>query len=118
MGPNNNRKNVIGSVIIALAFLTFWVLVMPERKKIGEFNNAIELRDADLNDRVAIDKKIRDINKKAEDRAIEIKNLSLIVLSKKDVAELISAMDRIATISGMQLAQINIQPQPDKPTDP
>lgn len=118
MGPNNNRKNVIGSVIIALALLTFWVLVMPERKKIGEFNDAIQLRQTDLDDRVAIDKKIRDINKRAEDRAIEIKNLGLIVPSKKDVAELISAMDRIATISGMQLAQINIQPQPDTPNDP
>ena len=98
--------------------LTFWVLVMPEHRKISEFEAAIQLREAELNERSEIAKKIKEITKKSQDRAIEISNLALIVPSKKDVAELISAIDRISTISGMQLAQINIQPQPDTPTDP
>jgi Tfp pilus assembly protein PilO len=114
----NNQRNLVGSVILALAMLLFWALVMPERRKVSEFHLALEARQSDLNQRLETSNKIKQIKEEAIAKDTDIKNLGLIVPSKKDVAELISAFDKISSISGMQLLQINIQPQANVPTDP
>jgi Tfp pilus assembly protein PilO len=116
MGPNN-RRNIIGASLIALAVLLFWALVMPERRKASDFQENVQMQEADLSERLQIAQKLKELKDNSVSRETDIKNLGLIVPSKKDIAELISSFDKISSISGMQLLQINAQPQAVVPTD-
>lgn len=109
MNPN---KNYTGAGLIALAIIGIWAWVMPEYNKISELDLALQERQDLYDSRSAILKRIQDMNKQYQEKAADITKISGILPSKKSLAEAVSAIDRIATQSGLQLVSAQLAGEP------
>lgn len=109
MNPN---KNYIGAGLVALALIGAWGWVLPEYNKISELNIALEERQELYDSRSVIVKKIQDMNKEYQQRAADITRISSILPSKKSLAEIVSAIDKLAMQSGLQLISATIAGKP------
>ena len=109
MNPN---KNYIGAGLIALALIGAWGWILPEYNKISELNVALEERQELYDSRSAIIKKIQDLNKEYQQRAADITKISSVLPSKKSLAEMVSAVEKLSTQSGLQLISATIAGKP------
>lgn len=109
MNPN---KNYFGAGLIALAFIGAWGWVLPEYNKISELNVALNERHELYDSRSATLKKIQDLNQEYQQRAPDVARISAILPSKKSLAEMVSAIDRLSVQSGLQLISSTIVGKP------
>lgn len=105
MNPN---KNYIGAGLIALAFIGAWGWVLPEYNKISELNLALNERRELYDSRSGVIKRIQDLDKEYQQRAADIRKISSVLPSKKSLAEMVSAIDKLSTQSGLQLSSATI----------
>ncbi len=109
MNPN---KNYTGAGLIALALIGAWGWVLPEYNKISELNVAVNERQELYDSRSAIVKRIQDLNKEYQQKAADITRISSVLPSKKSLAEMVSAIDRLSIQSGLQLISAIVAGQP------
>ena len=109
MNPN---KNYIGAGLVALALIGAWGWILPEYNKISEFNVAINERQELYDSRSATLKKIQDLNQEYQQRAADIARISSVLPSKKSLAEIISAIDKLSTQNGLQIISAVVVGQP------
>lgn len=109
MNPN---KNYTGAGLIALALIGAWGWVLPEYNQISELNVALTERRELYDSRSAIVKRIQDLNKEYQQRAVDITRISSVLPSKKSLAEMVSAIERLSIQSGLQLISANIAGKP------
>ena len=109
MNPN---KHYIGAGLVALAFIGAWGWILPEYNKISELNLALEERQVLYDSRSAIVKRIQDLDKEYRERAADVTRISSVLPSKKSVAEMISAIDKLSTQSGLQLSSATVTGKP------
>ena len=98
--------------MIALAFIGAWGWVLPEYNKISELNVALNERQELYDSRGAIIKKIQDMNKEYQKRAADVTRISSVLPSKKSLAEMVSAIEKLSTQSGLQLISATIAGKP------
>lgn len=111
MNPN---KNYIGAGLVALALIGAWGWILPEYDKISGLNLALEERQALYNSRSTTVKRIQDLDKEYQQRAADVMRISSVLPSKKSVAEMISAIDKLSTQSGLQLSSATIAGKPSE----
>ena len=109
MNPN---KNYIGAGLVALALIGAWGWILPEYDQISELNLALEERQELYDSRSAIIKRIQDLNKEYQQRAADITKISSVLPSKKSLAEMVSAVEKLSTQSGLQLISATIAGKP------
>ena len=109
MNPN---KNYFGAGLIALALIGAWGWVLPEYNKISELNVALEERQALYDSRSAIIKRIQNMNKEYQQRAADVAKIASVLPSKKSLAEMVSAIDKLSTQSGLQLVSATMAGKP------
>ncbi|MBI2068728.1 MAG: type 4a pilus biogenesis protein PilO [Candidatus Yanofskybacteria bacterium] len=109
MNPN---KNYIGAGLVALALVGAWGWVLPEYNKMSELNVALEERQGLYDSRSAIIKRIQDLNKEYQQKAADITRISSVLPSKKGLAEMVSAVDKLSAQSGLQLISAVIAGKP------
>src|SRR3990167_9774508 len=109
MNPN---KNYTGAGLIALALIGAWGWVLPEYNKISELNVAVNERQELYDSRSVIVKRIQDLNKEYQQRAADITRISSVLPSKKSLAEMVSAIDKLSIQSGLQLSSATIAGKP------
>ena len=100
MSPN---KNYTGAALIALALAGIWGWAWPEYNRISELGVAINERRGLYSSRSAIIQKIQNLNTEYQKRSSDIAKISSVLPSKKSLAEVVSALDRVALQSGVQL---------------
>lgn len=104
----NQNKNYLGAGLLALAAIVLWGWVLPEYDKASELNLALEERQILYESRSTTIKNIQDLNKQYQERSADITRISSILPSKKNLAEAVSAVDRLAIQSGLQLVSAHI----------
>ena len=109
MNPN---KNYIGAGLVALALIGAWGWILPEYNKISELNVALKERQELYDSRSATIKRIRDLNKEYQKRAADVTKISSVLPSKKSLAEMVSAIEKISAQSGLQLISATIAGKP------
>ena len=109
MNPN---KNYIGAGLVALALIGAWGWVLPEYNKISELNIALEERQELYDSRSVIVQRIQDLNKEYQQRAADITKISSVLPSKKSLAEIVSAIDKLSSQSGLQLISATVAGKP------
>ena len=109
MNPN---KNYIGAGLVALALIGAWGWILPEYNKISELNVALKERQELYDSRSATIKRIQDLNKEYQKRAADVTKISSVLPSKKSLAEMVSAIEKISAQSGLQLISATIAGKP------
>ncbi len=110
----NLNKNYIGAGLVALAFIGVWGWVLPEYNKISDLNFAINERQVLYASRSATIKRIQDLNKEYQQKSADIARISSLLPSKKSLAEAVSALDKMAIQSGLQLTNATIAGEESK----
>jgi len=105
-------KNYIGAGLIALALFGAWGWIFPEYNKMSELNVGIKERQDLYDSRSATIKKIQDLNKEYQQKSADIAKISAILPSKKSLAEVLSAIDKLSSQSGLQLVNATVTGQP------
>lgn len=108
----NTNKDYIGAGLVALALIGAWGWALPEYNKISELNDALNERQELYDSRSVIIKRIQDLNKEYQQRATDITRISSVLPNKKSLAEIVSAIDRLSTQSGLQLISATIAGKP------
>ncbi|MBI2065279.1 MAG: type 4a pilus biogenesis protein PilO [Candidatus Yanofskybacteria bacterium] len=101
-------KNIIGSVFISIAALIFWVFILPGYEMQSYLNSSIETRSSALSLKSELIQKVADLNKEYQDKFSELKRLSLVIPPKKNVAEVLTAIEDIAAQSGIHLSDFSV----------
>lgn len=102
----NNNRQFIGAGIIAIGLFMFWILPFNEYSKLASLRTAIEQNDNLLEERMAIQSQIEDYKTKYDQQANEIRTFVAIVPTKRETAEIISAVEVIASQNGIQLNEV------------
>ncbi len=92
-----------GAGLIAVAGILFWVLVMPSYDKVSANREALTERKTLLEGRGAIIANVKSLLKDYAAHADEVKRFSSIVPAQKSAAEIVSAIQTLATQNGVQL---------------
>ena len=105
-------KNYIGAGLIALALFGAWGWIFPGYNKMSELNAGITERQDLYESRSAIIKRIQDLNKEYQQKSADITKISAILPNKKSLAEVLSAIDKLSSQSGLQLVNVAVTGQP------
>ena len=101
-------KNIIGSVFISIAALTFWVFILPGYEMQSYLKSSIEVRSSALDSKSKLIQKVADLNKEYQSKFNELKRLSLVIPSEKNIAEIITSIEDISSQSGINLSDFTI----------
>lgn len=101
-------KNILGTVLLAGAMFLFWVLDFGTYQKLSTLRGAITLRENSIQEYQTILANIDEMKRQYDQRSNEIREFSAIIPVNKGTAELISALERIANQTGIQIAEINL----------
>ncbi len=104
----NPTKQYIGAGLIALGLFLVWMLAVPAYNKISAYQSAIHDRQATLDERSKIFQHIQDLNGQLRANVGDTRRFAAVIPTKKELAELISAIDRIALNAGIQVSEINV----------
>lgn len=111
-------KTYIGSCLIALAGILFWVLLMPTYDQVMAQRDAIAQRADIIKNRSDIINNIATLTKEYSKRSSDIARFTSIVPDKKSVPELVSSLQALTTQNGLQLETIALSGGTTKSTDP
>ncbi len=100
----------VGAIIIAVAFLAFWVVSMPLYDKVTANREALAERTTLLEGRSAIIASIRAITKQYIEHSADVERFASIVPPQKSAAEIVSAIETLATQNGVQLTTLAVGP--------
>lgn len=102
------NKTYIGSILVVVAGIIFWVFDMPAYDYVSNSRPAIQLRNDQLASRTKIIDNINNINKEYAKRSAEISRFSFIVPAKKSTAEIVSMSEALASQNGLQLSSLTL----------
>lgn len=111
------NKNYTGAGLIAIAIVLFWAMALPLYNGVSDLDTAVKERGDLLSSRNSIMANIENLNKEYQKRITEIAKLSVIVPSKKSVAEILSATNDISVKNGLELVSSTIIGQRVSDTD-
>lgn len=103
-------RNIFGAFVIALAMFSFWPFVVGRYQQVSSLRQALAERQALVDSRQsALENFTRERDRyesqlSGPDRA----KFSAMVPQRRSTAELVSAMDAIASGTGMRMADINV----------
>ncbi|MDP2647898.1 MAG: type 4a pilus biogenesis protein PilO [Candidatus Yanofskybacteria bacterium] len=101
-------KNILGAVLLAGAMFLFWVLDFGTYQKISTLRGAITLRENSIQEYQTILANIDEMKREYDQRSSDIRKFSAIIPVNKGTAELVSALERIANQTGIQIAEISL----------
>ncbi len=104
----NQAKIYFGTILVALAGLLFWVLAVPTYDEIADMRAALADRSAILVNRAATIAKINALSKQLADRAADLQRFSNVLPAKRSAAELVSALQALASQNGVVLNTLNM----------
>ena len=102
------NKNYLGVGLVALAIISFWLLIMPSWDRISLLNMAIAERENIIVSRADILKKIDDLNRQYKERSSDVSRISSVVPNAKNIAELVSTIEAITQQTGIQIVEITM----------
>jgi Tfp pilus assembly protein PilO len=105
-----NKRAYIGAFVIAIAGILFWTLVMPLYDKVKANREALAERTALLEGRGAIIANIKTLTKQYTEHASDVERFASIVPPQKSAAEIVSALQALATQNGVQLTTLAVGP--------
>lgn len=97
------QKNTLAAIISAVAVFAFFVLVLPQYDAIKLIKEAINSRQATLNERTAESDRVREMDSQAKSRQSDINKIKSFMPERKQVDELVSSIQGIAEGSGVQI---------------
>lgn len=100
-------KQLIGALLIATALFLFWVFPYGEYTKISALKTALADRETLIKQRTDIQSQVKSLTTQYNQQSSAIQVLTAVVPTKKETAEIISAVQVMATQSGIQLGGIN-----------
>ncbi len=103
----NTNKPLLGAGLLAAALLLFWVFDAAAYQRVSALKSAIAERRQVLADRRSILADVSRLHQQYQQHAGEIAKFSAIIPTKKDIAEMVSSLDAIATQSGLQISEIS-----------
>lgn len=106
---NSNSKAFIGVSIVAVALFAGWALLGGQYRMVGVLKAAIAERDSIITERDEIMKNVDALYTQYDGRRQDIERFSFVVPDGGGVAEIISALDAIATRTGMQMTGVSVQ---------
>jgi Tfp pilus assembly protein PilO len=104
-----STKNYIGAGMAAVALFLFWTYDFATYRQIPFYDEAIDKRQQLVEERRAILEKIQSLDREYQQRAENIKQFALIVPTKKNIEEIIFALDVIAIQSGLFMDKLTVQ---------
>lgn len=104
------HRPYIGASIIAVAFLLFWVVAMPLYDKVSANREALAERETLLEGRSAIIESIKAMTKQYTEHSADVERFASIVPPQKSAAEIVSAIQTLATENGVQLTSLAVGP--------
>jgi hypothetical protein len=113
----SNNKHLIGVSLIALGLFLFWVFPYAEYQKISILQAGITERDAVIKERTAIIDNVKKIKEEYSRRGSELNNFSAVVPSKKSTAEILLAIEAIASQTGNMITETGFSGTPPKNTE-
>ena len=99
-------RSYVGASIIAAAGIIFWVFAMPLYDGVAAARSALADRKTLLDGRAAIMVNVTKLTKEYSEHADEIQRFADVVPPQKSTAELISAIQALATQNGLQLTAL------------
>ncbi len=105
-------KNLVGSVLIALAVFLFWVLILPDYNERSSLVTTIQTKTADLEARTNLINKTLDLDKEYQSRYAELKRLSLVAPAQKHVEEMITILQQVFSATGVPLIDMALSSSP------
>lgn len=102
-----NTKSLIPSIFISIAFLVIFILILPNINRISDLKSAIAVRETMLNEQEATLKRIDSLYAGFEENITDIEKISNIIPKTKNIAELTSAINAIASQSGMVVTSMD-----------
>lgn len=100
------NRGTLSSIIAALAFLMFFVLVMPQYDAIKLFRETVAARETLFAERSAIISRIQELKRQVEAKQADIDRLTTFMPRGKQIDEIVSSIEKVAADSGMQLTVI------------
>src|SRR3989344_145963 len=100
------NKNYLGTTLVGLAIIIFWVFILPVWDRISLLNEAIHEREAMLSSTREMLKKIEELNVQYQERSSDVVRISSVVPNAKSSAELVSTVEAISQQTGLQLTEI------------
>src|SRR3990167_8719975 len=95
------QKNTIASIIFALAFFLFFVLVLPQYDSIKAAREAVELRQNVLTERTAALNKVKELEVQTRARQSDINKIHSFLPERKQIDEIVMSIKEITELTGM-----------------
>lgn len=105
---SRQNKKLAGAVMVSLAIFISWGFVLPIYEHINQLQAGVSEMNGLLESRSGVLGKIDKLKAeyKAEDE--DIRKISIIIPAKKNIPELISAIESLATTNGLALSSIDL----------
>lgn len=101
-------KNLIGSILIAMATFVVWVVILPDYDGRDYIQSAIQVRLANLEAKNKLMSKVEELDNEYQSRYTELKRLSLVVPSEKHIEEVITILEDVFSATGVPLKDMSL----------
>lgn len=108
-------KNLIGAVLIAIAVFLFWVLILPDYYEEAYLKSAAESRLIDFETKRDVISKVEKLDKEYQSRYAELKRLSMVIPTEKNIEEMITMFEKIFSVAGVPLTGMSLAADEEKP---
>ncbi|OGN06103.1 MAG: hypothetical protein A2750_04060 [Candidatus Yanofskybacteria bacterium RIFCSPHIGHO2_01_FULL_45_42] len=103
-----SQRSYITAALISFALFLSLGLLLPKYQNIFAMRAALGEREKILNERSEIIQNINLLSAEYENRSADIAKLASLIPETKETAELVSALENIATRSGLQLNNLKL----------
>lgn len=111
-------KNYLGTLCIALGLFIVMAMAWPQYNHIGQLRAAIGEREIILAERQSLIEKVKTLESEFKKRENDVQRFGSVIPAKKSSAEIVTAIENIATTSGMQLSGLIMANKDANETDP
>lgn len=97
------NKNLIASIVFALGFILFFILVMPQYDAVGFAKENLKTKRMLLDERTAELDNFKNLDRQAKARQTDIGKVVVFAPPKKQIDEVVSSIQKVVADSGLQL---------------
>jgi len=99
-------KQLLGAVLIAVASFIALGFILPNYQNLGDLNEVLEDRQIKIAELQSTVNNISDLGFQIEDQTRDVDRLQSLVSEERQPDELLSAVEEIARLSGMELTRV------------
>lgn len=104
------NREIIGTIIISVSCFVFFILIVPAYEAIKDARAVLQTRQTLLGERTELVANVKELSRQYDTRQAEIAKLAILLPTKRQLDQVISAVQAGANQNGVQLRELTTAP--------